>query len=163
MGGSARALRHLDEIQSLAQLEALDPARFALALEGELELAEVPRVLEEIDRFAQKSMRIRLSHSADGLPQKLRTLLQTTIVSYDGQPALLRERVTAILARLDPSLIEPILDAAARVLAGRATLRQALLAWAERKAAPALPAKPDDAEAAETDPATVRFSLLELD
>src|SRR5215468_4938243 len=151
-----RALRILDEIQSLAQLDRLDPATFLAALDeaappagaklddvgGELDGAR--GVLGEIDRFTQKAMRIRLHHLSDPLPQQLRTLLYSTIISYERDPSLLRDRVAAMLGRIDPStaaaLTRQVCDAAARVLATRAALRRGVVELAQRRAAAWLPA-----------------------
>jgi hypothetical protein len=156
MSGIALALRILDEVQHLAQLDAFDPARFLLALEeaslgARPSLADVGGALDgardlssHIDRFAQKSMRIRLNHVGGAVPDKLRVLLQTTIVAYAEEPALLRARVGAVLGRADPAaaaaLTDEICEAAARVLAARATLRQGVLELARRTAAALLPA-----------------------
>src|SRR6266568_6061002 len=96
-----RALRILDEVQHLAQLDALEPAAFVAAigdeappagatlaeLEGQIDA--VRGLLDAIDRFAQKGMRIRLLHLADAVPQQLRTLLSSTLVSYERDPGLL--------------------------------------------------------------------------
>src|SRR5215470_15216760 len=150
------ALRILDEIQSLAQLDAFDPASFLAALSdaarpaaakladvgGELDGAR--GLLAEIDRFIQKAMRIRLNHLSDPLPQQLRTLLYTTIAGYERDPALLRDRVAAALGRTNPStaaaLTREVCDAAERVLALRAALRRGVLELAQRSAAAWLPA-----------------------
>jgi len=150
------ALRILDEIQSLAQLDAFDPASFLAAVNeaarpGGARLADVGGELDgargllgEIDRFTQKAMRIRLHHLSDPLPLQLRTLLYSTIVSYERDPSLLRDRVAAMLGRIDPStaaaLTRQVCDAAARVLATRAALRRGVVEMAQRSAAAWLPA-----------------------
>jgi hypothetical protein len=155
MSGFSRALRILDEIQHLPQLERFDPAVFIAAigeaappsppslLEVGRELDGVRSLLGEIDRFAQKAMHIRLNPVSDAIPQKLRTLLCSTIVAYEREPGLLRERVTSMLGRLDPStaagLTDAVCDAAARVLAIRATLRQGVIELSRRTAAAWLP------------------------
>src|SRR5262249_42616403 len=158
MAGFPRALRLLDEVQHLADLERFDPARFVAALgEGD---GPVAAVLDEIDRFAQKCMRIRLHQLSPALPPKLHTLLSTTIVAYDGTPpALLRGRVAGMLERIDPSSAaaqtNQICDAATRILALRAALRQGVTDHgqriAEEQAAPVPPPEPDP-EAPENDP-----------
>jgi hypothetical protein len=226
-----RALRLLDEIQSLAQLDAFDPGVFVASVRdaarpAEARLADVGGELDgarglltAIDRFTEKAMRIRMNHLSDPLPQQLRTLLYSTIVSYEHDPALLRQRVAAMLGRVDPStaaaLTRQVCDAAASALATRAALRRGVVELAQRSAAAWLPAArraardrtqaddereswsrarvdleqiaargetieagsfaerlgkitPPTAEATdsdepETDPATKRFSLLELD
>src|SRR5262250_251549 len=140
MSQHSRALRLLDAVQSLAQLDALDPTAFVAAVAEEAPAA-APRladvgsaldaasaILAEIDRFIQKAMRIRLNHLSDPLPQQLRTLLYTTIAGYERDPALLRDRVAAALGRTNPStaaaLTREVFDAAERVLALRAALRR---------------------------------------
>ncbi len=148
--------RILDEIQSLAQLDAFDPASFFAAANdaappagariadvgGELDGAR--GLLAEVDRFTQKAMRIRLNHLSDPLPPQLRTLLYSTIISYENDAALLRDRVAAMLGRIDPrvaaALTREVCDAAARVLELRAALRRGVLERARRHAAAWLPA-----------------------
>jgi hypothetical protein len=105
---------------------------------GELDAAG--GLLGEIDRFAQKSMRIRLIHLSDAVPQQLRTLLSTTIASYENEPALLRSRMSAALARVGGAAVtERVLEAAERVLAVRAALRRGVLELVRRTAAARLP------------------------
>jgi hypothetical protein len=152
------SLRRLDEVQHLAQLDAFDPRPFltgvsdeaaALAAEtlddlGAL-LDGVREVLVEIDRFAQKSMRIRLTQelATDPLPQPLRNLLTSTVVSYERDLGLLRGRVAGALARIDRAtadeVTDRVLEAAERVLAGRAALRQGVLQLVERLVTDKLP------------------------
>jgi hypothetical protein len=89
-------------------------------------------------------MRIRLSHLSDPLPQQLRTLLYSTIVSYEHDAPLLRDRVGPALARIDPRTAGPltrqVCDAAASVLAMRAAMRRGVLEAARAHAAAWLPA-----------------------
>lgn len=150
------ALGILDEIQSLAQLDGFDPAAFARALNDEAppagaNLTDVGGALDgargllgAIDRFTQKAMRIRLNHLSDPLPQQLRTLLYSTIVSYEHDPSLLRDRIGAMLGRIDPStaadLTRQVCESAARVLELRAALRRGVVELAQRSAAAWLPA-----------------------
>jgi hypothetical protein len=100
-------------------------------------------LLGAIDRFARKAMLIRLNPVSDAVPQKLRTLLSATLVDYERDPGLLRERVASMLDRLDPSrtaaLTDAVCDAAARVLAARATLRQGVFELVRSTAAAWLP------------------------
>jgi hypothetical protein len=155
MSAFAQARRVLDEVQHLAELEAFETARFAEALRDEAspagedlaalgnQLDEPRRLLEEVDRFAQKSMRIRLTSSTDALPQQFRTLLFSTIVSYQRDLPLLRGRVAAALGRIDRTtaagVSERVMQAAEAVLAGRAALRQVVLELAQRIATAWLP------------------------
>jgi hypothetical protein len=155
MAGFPRALRVLDEVQHAAQLERFDPGRFAAALGEEAPppgqaLAELGGLLDatrgllaDVDRFVEKSMRIRLNQLEGPLPPQLRTLLSSTIVAYAGDLRLLRERVAGILARLDPrtaaAATDRVLDAAGQALATRAALRQEIFALAQRVAGEWLP------------------------
>ena len=139
----------LDEVQSLAELEAFDAQRF-LRQAGEFGPAETLAVLgaqldrlrallDAVDRFAQKAMGIRLNQlAADPLPPQFRTLLKTTVVAYHGQTDLLRGRVAAALGRIDrqaaAGVTERVLDAAERVLSVHATLRSGVLGLAARVA-----------------------------
>lgn len=153
MASFARALRLLDEVQNLEQLERFDGAKFSQALEttpaGEGfadlsgQLDEVRGLFEVVDRFAQKSMRIRLIHSGDALPQQFRTLLFSTITAYERDLPLLRGRVGGALSRIDrdtaAGVTDRVMDAAEQVLAARATLRQAVHEAAQRTAVAWLP------------------------
>src|SRR5207247_2304556 len=100
-------------------------------------------LLGELDRFAQKSMRIHLTHSPDALPQQLRTLVQSTILSYEGDLPVLRARVAAAMARLDRAaatgVADRVIEAADQVLSTRARLRQAVLELAQSVATGWLP------------------------
>ena len=93
----------LDEVQTLAQLEAFDPERFLqlelapVATPSELGavLDELRRLLDAVDRFAQKAMAIRLNLlGADPIPREFRLLLKTTVIKYHGQAEAIT-RVTA--------------------------------------------------------------------
>ena len=149
------ALGILDEIQSLAQLDGFDPAAFVAALNDAappagVNLADVGGALDgargllgAIDRFTQKAMRIRLDHLNDPLPKQLRTLLYSTIVSYEHDPSLLHDRVGAMLGRIDPSsaadLTRQVCEGAASVLGLRAALRRGVVELAQRNASAWLP------------------------
>ena len=144
-----RAARVLDEVQNLAQLERFDPRAFAGAAEAELpaagtsldelgsQLDGMRAALDAIDRFAQKEMRIRLIRV--DLPPQLRTLFQTTIVSYERDLPLLRDRVAAAVARLGAGPIDEVMQAAEQTLATRARLRLGLHQLAQSLAAAWLP------------------------
>jgi hypothetical protein len=155
MAPFARARRLLDEVQHQNQLDALEPARFAAALEAETPptgttLAQLAAgldggrgLLEEIDRFTEKAMRIRLHQLDAPVPAQLRTLVATTLVGYAADPARLRGRLADILARVDraaaAATTERIMEAAERTLATRQALRDAVTALAARMAAAWLP------------------------
>lgn len=126
-----RAARMLDQVQNVAGLERFDVAAFAAVAGEELpaagttldelgaQLDALRGLVMEIDRFTQKSMRVRLTATLD-LPRQLHGLLHTTVISYEGRLELLRER-------LGPSLggdVDRVMDMGAGVLATRAALRQ---------------------------------------
>jgi len=154
-----RSLRLLDEVQHLHQLETFAPEPFVQGVAAEVaemedasaddlahKLDAVRGVLGEIDGFAQKCMGIRLTHAlaAAPLPPQLRTLLKSTVLSYQSDLPLLRTRLAAALGRLDAAtsaaLLAGVMDAAERVIAGRADLRDRLFALAGQLAAARLPA-----------------------
>jgi hypothetical protein len=186
MVGFVRALRLLDGVQHLAELDAFDPGLFIAALSeappsasanpGDVggEQGGMPGLFDQIDRFAQKAMRIRLNHVSGAVPPKLATLFATTIVAYEDDPALLRARVFSMLGRVDrPSataLTDQICAAADKVLAVRASLRRGVAEMVKRLAADQSPATrqppkdPSQPEGApDDDPTSKRFSLVETD
>jgi len=151
-----RAARVLDEIQRPPQLDRFDVESFLATARAELPepgatLAELTATLDgcqgllgELDRFAQKSMRIRLTFSTDDLPPQLRALLQTTVLGYEKDLPLLRSRVAQAMARYDAAsaaaVAERVLDAARQVLAVRAALRQGVWQLTAAAASAWLPA-----------------------
>jgi hypothetical protein len=144
-----RALGILDEVQQASQLSAFEAASFSAALPGasgnrleELaaQLDGLRGLFDAIDRFAQKSMRIRLHSTTSALPQQLFTLVTTTIASYARNLPLLRERVqSALLRHGAEEATSVVMDSAERTLATRALLRDAVMRAAERMAAAWLP------------------------
>jgi regulator of protease activity HflC (stomatin/prohibitin superfamily) len=149
------ALAALDQPQSLSDLQRFSPAAFAQGLAeevagGEETLADLgarldalQKLLEAVDRFAQKAMGIHLNHvlATAPVPPQLRTLLMTTVNRYVGDLDLLRSRVQAATARIStPTLTEDILGAAAQVLALRAEVRAVVLEQARQLAQARLPA-----------------------
>lgn len=155
MSALPRAVRLLDEVQNLAQVDGFDAAAFSDAVRRELgppgaTLAALADPLDglrdlfaQIDLFAQKSMRIRLVLASDSLPPQLRTLVQTTIIAYERDLPLLRSRIATALSRIDPSrageTTDRVLAAAEQVLAARATLRRGVMELAQVTAAAWLP------------------------
>ena len=145
------ALRMLDDVQRLPELEALDAARFAEALAADLadeaapatvaavgaELDRLRDALAAIDRFTSKAMRIHLLHGLAHLPvpPQLHTLLVTTIVSYADDTRRLRQRLRATIGRSDERAAEEIAgiagEAADRVLGQRRSLRAGVLTLAQ--------------------------------
>jgi hypothetical protein len=154
MSASPRALRLLDEVQHLAQLERFDATAFLDAAREEMnppgatlsaltaQLDGLRDLLGAIDAFAQKSMRIRVTR-LDGLPPQLRTLLYSTVVTYERDLPLLRARVASALARSEASAgadaSARILQMAEAVLAARAALRRGVMELAQRSAVHWLP------------------------
>ena len=144
-----RAARILDEVQNLTQLDRFDPAAFIAAARGELgapgstleqlgaQLDGVRGLLAEVDRFAQKEMRIRVIPL--DLPPQLRTLVHTTIVGYERDLALLRGRIAPALARLGSDAVDAVMQAAEQTLATREPLRAGLLVLAQTSAAAWMP------------------------
>lgn len=136
----------LDRIQSLAAIDAFDPAAYASALVAELspastiaELeqrdAQLARALAEIDDTAARIMRIRLEHAANEVAVQTRRVFAQTIVTYAGKLDLLLDRVRG--ARI----AEPdrFVDAARATLAIRDQLRGAALALIGELATAAIP------------------------
>src|SRR5262245_42330585 len=95
LGEAARRL--LDEVQGLAQLDALDAEGFAARLDetgeaatlAELEARpdELAAVLPAIDAFAGRAMRLRLGPalaSDTTLAPQFRTYLASMVTAYDG-------------------------------------------------------------------------------
>jgi hypothetical protein len=127
------AARLLDRVQSVEQLAAFDPATFLAAARADLAapvadvealgaaLDDLRALLGEIDRFTQKNMNIRLVAALD-LPRQLRGLLHTTIIAYEHQLPLLRQRLGAALG----AHLDLVVAMAESVLATRATLRQGI-------------------------------------
>ncbi len=156
MSASGKSTQHLlDEVQGLAPLDGFAVDHFLGQLADELAADDAATLagleardgrlraaLAAIDAFASKSMRIRLDHvlAADtSVAGRFRTYLATTIIDYDGDLGLLRQRVAAAAARVDPrgaaDLAATVADAAGQVLAVRAELRRGVLALARDLAA----------------------------
>ncbi len=149
MTAAVRSLRELDEVQHLRQLEAFSAEALVAAVGRDLallgadsdELDLVRAVLVAIDPFIEKCMGIRLTHvlADSSVPAQIRTLLKATVLSYQGDLGLLRQRVAAAVARLDGSLTDRVMDAAERVLRLRIELHERLLELARDVAAARLP------------------------
>lgn len=139
---SARAI--LDRIQSLAAIEALDPAAYAAAIEAppattiaELVARDAMLVaaLGAIDETTTRIMRIGLEHAlaADhALAAPTRKVFAATVVNYEHALELLSSRVRDLAARggaRDPEDTAQLVTAAARrTLDLRAALRGPVLA-----------------------------------
>jgi hypothetical protein len=148
----------LDAVQTLSQLDAFDAARFfervaaeVAPLAGETlealgaELDALRGVLAELERFAQKSMTLRLDQALarDPLPRELRLLLTTTIANYAGDRPLLRGRIGIAFSRIDRARADELtaraFEAAERVLDDRAALRAGVSQLVQQIAAARLP------------------------
>jgi len=163
----AAALRLLDQIQRLPQLEGFDPALFAGAVREKLaiELApeELTALVEAIERFTQKAMGIRLTNAPEAVPTQLRSLLVATISAYDQERELLRRRVEAMLSRFAgaQALTDWVAREADRVLATRAALLQ--IVREAREALAKLQAPPEEKPEEPGDPVSNRFSMIDFD
>lgn len=126
----------LDRIQTLATLEAFDPAAYATALAAEVgpastlaELeerdAQLSRALREIDETSNRAMRIRLDHAADAMPVPTRRVFASTIASYAGKLDLLEDRIRN--TRVAEPIVQAVLAAARATLALRDELRASVL------------------------------------
>ncbi len=142
----------LDRAQSLAQLEAIDPASVLADLEAETSTATSIPELEERDAFLAaaldvfdaitiRAMKVRLDHAlaSDGsLAAPTRTVFAQTIVSYADNIGLLAERARDAAARgraASPEQVAELVAGAARAsLDLRATLRAGVLALVSRLA-----------------------------
>jgi hypothetical protein len=154
------AAQHLlDQVQSLARLEALeaDPAAYAEHLASELgaaaTLAELDArdarlrdALAQLDAMIERAARIRLDHAlaADtAIAAPTRKVFATTIVAYAGRLELLEARARDVAARggaADPDQVAArVGDEARAVLAMRAAVRTGVLALIGGLAATAAP------------------------
>lgn len=146
------ALRMLDPIHHLPELLAFEPRRLLDALRDEAlavqpatiealgaHLDDLRAVFDELERFAQKSMHVRMQTlAADPVPKQLMTLITSTIVGYANDLPLLRRRILPALERNDRGSADAIMTkieaAATRVLGELATLRAGVLAIVEQVA-----------------------------
>ncbi len=144
-------------MQSLAAIDALDPARHAEVLAGELpgattlaELEAVDRALAaalaHVDATCARVMRIRLDHAlaADtSIEAPTRKVFAHTVVNYARDLALLEARARDVAARgraRDPAGVAAVVVEAARAtLAQRDALRAGILALVRARAAAAVP------------------------
>jgi hypothetical protein len=138
----------LDHIQTLAAIEAFDPASYATELAsavgpaatlGELEQrdAQLTRALVEIDDTMARVMRIRLEHAADAMAAQTRRVFASTIASYAGKLDLLEDRVRS--TRVAEPVVQAILAAARATLELRDALRGSVLTLVQTLAAAAIP------------------------
>jgi hypothetical protein len=159
------ALQLLDEVQSLPQLDALGIDAFTDAVARELGSdgndAPLRAMLAAIDAFAVKAMRIRVGGalaSDTSLQPAFRTYLAGSVLSYAGDLDTLRDRVTAVAARVDPEgaadTAAAVATAAGEILALHGRLRAVVLAHVK---------VPPPVEEAEPDEPPSREELIELD
>lgn len=135
----------LDRIQTLAAIEAFDPASYEVAAFGpaatiaELEQrdAQLTQALVEIDDTMGRFMRIRLEHVADAMPAPTRRVFASTIANYAGKLAMLEDRVRS--TRVAESIVQAVLGAARSTLDVREALRGTVLAQIQQLAARAIP------------------------
>lgn len=140
------ARRYLDQVHSLAKLDAIEPGEYARFVAGEAPAALVVAdlaareahlgaALDQLDAMIARAMRIRLDHAlaADtAIPPPTRNVFATTIVSYADRLSLLAERVHDVAARggsRDPGGITALVVEAARsVLDLREAMRAGVFA-----------------------------------
>lgn len=141
------AQRLLDQVHSLARLEALEaePAAYAEQLVAELpaasSIAEIDArdamlaaVLSGIDALCTRAMRIRLDHAlaADtSIAPPTRNVFAQTVVAYVDRVSLLAERARDVAARggsrAPESIAEAVVTCAQAVFALREALRSGVL------------------------------------
>ncbi len=176
--------RILDQVYSLARLEAFEPPAFGEALEAELAAlpaetiadheardAAARAALAAIEELATRAMRLRLEYAlahepAFGAPT--RNVFAATIAQYEHDLPLLADRARSAASHgraHDPDVTADLVVAAARaVLDVRAQLQQQVGASVQRLAAAALP----DAEARardrkRADPERTQWSAVRRD
>jgi hypothetical protein len=151
------ARRILDQISSLAHLDAFDPPSYAEQLAAEVPAAATLADLEvrdafladalaQIDAMIARVMRMRLDHVlADdtSIAPPTRKVFATTIVGYASDLGLLAQRARDVAARgraADPDAVAAVVTAAARgVLDLREATRAGVLALIRDLAAASIP------------------------
>lgn len=151
------ARRLLDQVSSLAQLDAFDPPRYAAQLAAEVPAAATLADLEardalladalgQLDAMIARAMRLRLDHAlaADtSLGPPTRKVFATTIVGYAGDLGLLAQRARDLAARggaSDPDAVADAVTSSARaVLDLRAATRAGVLSLIRELAATSIP------------------------
>jgi hypothetical protein len=177
------ARRILDQISTLAHLDALDPARYAEELAAEVPgaatLAELEArdalfadALAQIDAMIARVMRLRLDRAlaADpaldaALAPPTRKVFAATIAAYATDLGLLGQRARDVAARggaRDPDAVAAaVLGAARAALALRVQVRAGVLALIRDLAAASAPEADRRArDRAEGEPARLRWSAM---
>ena len=125
------ARRVLDQVSSLAHLDAFDPPGYAGQLAAEVPAAATLAELEgrdafladalaQLDAMIARAMRMRLEHAlaADtSIGTPTRKVFATTVVGYAGDLGLLAQRARDVAARggaADPDAVAAAVTAAAR-------------------------------------------------
>jgi hypothetical protein len=147
------ARRVLDQVSSLAHLDAFDPPSYAEQLAAEVPPAQALAELEardalladalaQLDAMIARAMRLCLEHAlaADtSLGPPTRKVFATTVVRYASDLGLLAQRVRDLAARgraPDPDAVaDAVVGAARRVLDLRAQARAGVLALIRELAA----------------------------
>jgi hypothetical protein len=140
------ARRLLDQVSSLAHLDAFDPPSYAAQLAAEIPLAETLVELEardalladalaQLDAMIARAMRLCLEHAlaADtSIGTPTRKVFATTVVAYASDLGLLAQRAREVALRgraADPDAVtDAVVGAARRVLDLRAAARAGVLA-----------------------------------
>lgn len=156
-----QALARLDGLYRLDQLAAFDEGGFLAAIAAEHaerpprpepldtiaeSLDSLGELLPALDRHTEKMMHLLLTeelaqrHADVPLPQQLRLLFSTTVISYAEDLPKLQARAHAALARLTSTparaatIAADLVDAARRVLGARTRQRELVLTLAVRTA-----------------------------
>lgn len=151
------ARRLLDQVSTLAHLDAFEPASYAAQLAAEVPAAATLAELEardasladalaQLDAMIARAMRLRLEHAlaADtSIGTPTRKVFATTIVGYANALGLLAERARDVAARgraPDPDAVaDAVVGAARGVLDLRARARADVLALVRDHAAASVP------------------------
>ena len=168
----------LDQVHSLARIEAFEPERHAAALAAELPPATTPAeiatrdallaaALAEIDAMTARVMRIRLDHalaSDSSIGPPTRSVFASTIVGYAADLPLLAQRAHDVALRGgagEPDRVaERVVEAARATLELRDATRAGVLALSRETR---LAAEELERKAAEPKPEPTLADLLELD
>lgn len=151
------ARRILDQVSSLAHLDAFDPPSYAEQLAAEIPSAVTLADLEardafladaltQLDAMIARAMRMRLDHAlaADtSIGPPTRKVFATTIVGYASDLGILAQRARDVAARgggADPDAVaDTVVGAARAVLDLRAATRTGVLAQVRDLAAASVP------------------------
>jgi len=157
------AVELLDQVYSLAQLDALDVGAVVNRLAEQIADCSVEQLDEQIratlsavDSLTSRAMRIRLDHALvddTAVPRQFRTYLAAQVFEFADDLDRLRARARQVVC--DDAVAGAIVAAADRALATRAALRQGILAL--------VPETPPEEPEPEPEPDAHFFDNIELD